>query len=88
LEWGAESATHVSEVLNRKPAPRPRDVSDTTRDVVQFVIDAGYPVPVGDVYNEFPDIPRNTVRQLLKRAHDRGALSNPFHGHYGPGTVR
>lgn len=88
LEWGPESDTDVSEVLSRKPERRARDTSDTTKDVIGYVLEAGYPVAVADVYTAFPDIPRNTIRQVLKRAHDRGTLSNPVYGHYGPGTAR
>jgi hypothetical protein len=77
-----ESAVGVEDVLNRKPERRPREESETTRDIVAWVIDVGRTVSVEEVRSAFPDVGPDTVRKTLKRAANRGTLSNPVHGHY------
>jgi hypothetical protein len=89
LLWTGESDVSADEVLSRRPGrpERPgRDVSDRTAAVVAYVEEQGYPLSVGDIAAHFPDIKRDSLKKLLKRAAERGDLSNPLYGHYGPAS--
>jgi archaellum biogenesis ATPase FlaH len=80
-----ESDLGVEDVLNRKPERRGRPDSESTRDVVAWVADAGRAVSVSEVCAAFPEMPAETVRQVLSRAKKKGTLSNPIYGHYAKG---
>ena len=84
LVWTGVSDTGIEEVLGRKPDKRAREASETTNALVEFVLDQQYPIPLAEVYAAFPDVQQATVRQTLRRAVERGTLSNPLIGHYGP----
>lgn len=85
LVWTGESDAGIDEVLSRRPERRGRDTSDVTKTIVAYIEECGYPVQVADVYQQFPEIKRETVRTTLRRSTERGTLSNPMYGHYGPG---
>jgi len=85
LVWTGHSEAGIDEVLARRPARVARETSETTKGLVEYVMSLGYPVALADVYDQFPEIKRETVRTVLRRAVERGTLSNPLHGHYGPG---
>lgn len=84
LRWTGETDIGVDEVLSRRPERPGRDVSERTAEVIAFVEDAGYPMPVADIADKFPDIKRDSLQKLLKRAAQRKQISNPLYGHYGP----
>lgn len=88
LTWTGETDVGVEEVLGRKPERRARDTSDATDAVVAYVEEMGMPLTVAEVHEHFPIMKRDTVRKTLARAAERGALSNPLYGHYGPAGVR
>lgn len=88
LVWLDEEAdAGVEEVLSRRPERRARETSDVTRMIVDWIDECGYPVPVQDVCVRFPGVKRETVKKTLARAAERGDLSNPVRGHYGPGKI-
>jgi hypothetical protein len=88
LTWTGESDTTVGEVLSRKPGRGPgREPGELSQLIVDYIESIGCPIPVADVYQNFPLVKRETVRQALKRSCDRGTLSSPIYGHYGPGRV-
>ena len=82
LRWTGESDVGAEEVLARKPGQR--DVSDNTEKVVAYVEERGCPLSVADIAEHFPAINRDTLRKALRRAAQRGELTNPLYGHYGP----
>lgn len=61
-----------------------RDVSERTAEVIAYVESIGYAVPVAEIADKFPQIKRNSLHKLLRRAAGRGQVSNPLHGRYGP----
>jgi hypothetical protein len=77
-----ESDLGVEDVLNRRPDNRGREISEHTREVVAWVVDAGRAVSTAEVCAAFPAIKANTVRQVLARAVKRGTLRKPLDGHY------
>lgn len=78
-----ESDIGVEEILSRRPATRSRDTGDTTKTLVDYVMSqAPHPVTVEQVRAEYPMINPDTLRRTLKRAADRGTLSNNAHGVY------
>jgi hypothetical protein len=84
LRWTGETENTVDEVLSRKPERKTRDTSEMTRAVIDFVDQCGRPVALAEIYAQFPMARQDALRQTLKRAADRGELSNPLRGHYGP----
>lgn len=82
LVWTGESEVGVDEVLSRRPDRRGRETSAVTRTVVSFVQDGDQEVDLETIYDEFPEIKRETIRTTLRRAVERGTLSNPRHGSY------
>jgi putative DNA primase/helicase len=85
LVWTGVGDAGVEEVLGRKPEKRARDTSDTTKMIEGYIEECGYPMLIKDIYAQFPQLNRNTVRQSLKRSWERGTLSKPAEGIYGPG---
>lgn len=83
LKWTGETDTSASDVLDRSRRTS-RRTSDLTAEIVAFVISHGHTIAVGEVAAGFPGVARDTVQKVLKRAAQRGELSNPMHGHYGP----
>ncbi|MEU4221019.1 AAA family ATPase [Actinoplanes sp. NPDC026623] len=84
FRWTGETDVGVDEVLSRRPERQGRDVSDRTAEVVAYVESVGYPMPIAVIADKFPEIKRESLRKLLRRAAGRGELGNPLHGHYGP----
>lgn len=84
LRWTGESESNVDEVLSRRPERKSRDTSEMTKALVDFIERCGRPVSLAEVYAQFPMARQDALRQTLKRAADRGDLSNPLRGHFGP----
>lgn len=84
LVWVGETDVGVEEVLNRRPDRRSRDTSDTTKEVVAWIHEYGHPVALEDLYERFPEVKATSLRSILRRAAERGELSNPGRGFYGP----
>lgn len=82
LVWTGESETNVAEVLSRRPERRARDTSEVTKMLTEYVEERGAPVLLTEIYQEFPEIKRETIRQALLRQVRRGTLSNPVTGQY------
>jgi hypothetical protein len=88
LVWDGESDTSVEAELARRPDRPGRDLSDTTEAVVRFVNEQGFPLPVADIHARFPNVKRDTISAACRRAYERGDLSRPCYGHYGPAGPR
>jgi len=84
LVWTGESEVGVDEVLSRRPERQAREVSDTTKTIIEYLRDAGQPVDLETIYLAFPEVKRETIRTILRRAVERSTVSNPSPRSYGP----
>lgn len=84
LVWQENSEIGIEEVLARRPERKAREVSDRSREVIDWIEAQGYPASLPDIVAAFPDIKPVTIRSILHRAAERGDVSNPLRGHYGP----
>jgi hypothetical protein len=84
LVWVGETDIGVEEVLGRRPSERGRDTSEVTQTLVSHIREYGHPMPLEDIYAAFPAMKPDSIRKALRRAADRGELSSPGRGFYGP----
>lgn len=85
LVWGEKVDRQIHDVFDKrnKPGPAPRNDDAFAR----FADKIGRPASIDEWHSEFHLMSRDALKQALRRAHDKGAISNPSRGFYGPGGV-
>lgn len=89
LVWTGVAERGVAEILGASKADRRgRDTSLLTKKIISIVGFHGHTMSVQEVHDRMPDAKRDTVQKALLRAAERGELSNPAYGHYGPAQTQ
>jgi hypothetical protein len=88
FKWTGESDTSAEELLSRKHRSsedsKNLGASVKSKRVTDVVLKNNKVMSIDEIHEEVPDIPKTTIRQALKRAADKGTLSKPSTGQYGP----